>query len=138
MNKKARIAEMHRYFESLIEKYGWASHYVPLDQYHINYHTHGVQENYNHYDLQIVLPLEMGTANGLAGRIIEDIKQGKVFEPGMVYYGYLKEGYPITFKIYSECGRSVLRIILCDQNKLIPTDEGCDIYYKKQIDVLDD
>lgn len=29
--------QMHEHFESLIEKYGWASHYVPLDRNHINY-----------------------------------------------------------------------------------------------------
>lgn len=138
MNQFEQMEAMHKHFENLIKTHGWASHYVPLNEYHINYHTHGLYENYDHYDLQIVLPLEMPEAHGVAGRIIDDIKKGKFFEPGQKYYGYLKEGYPIEFKEFIECDRSVLRVILCDQNKKMPNDKGCDKYYKKQIDILED
>lgn len=51
MNKENRMEQMHRHFENLIKEYGWASHYAPLDEHHINYHTHGLYENYGHCDL---------------------------------------------------------------------------------------
>ena len=132
------MEQMQKHFQDLIDEYGWASHYVPLDQYYINYHTHGLVENYDHLDLQITLPLDMNSAQGIAIRIIEDIKKGKYFEIGEKYYGYLKEGYPIEFKEYFELDRKVLRVLLCDQNKKMPNEKGCDRYYKKQLDLLDD
>jgi hypothetical protein len=133
-----RMEQMHKHFEDLIKQYGWASHYVPLDEYHINYHTHGLFKNYGHYNLQITLPLDMESAHGVVGRIIKDIKIGKKFEEDIEYLGYLKEGYPIKFKMFMECDRPVLRVILCDQNKLMPEDENCDEYYKRQLDVLEE
>lgn len=133
-----RMKQMQQHFQNLIDEYGWASHYVPLDEYHINYHTHGLYENYEHPDLQITLPLDMNSCQGIAIRIIADIKKGKFFEIGQKYYGYLKEGYPIEFKEFVECDRQVFRVILCDQNKKMPNENVCDKYYKKQYDILDD
>lgn len=141
MNKFKQLKQMkkmHEHFQNLIEEYGWASHYVPLDEYHINYHTHGLTENFDHLDLQITLPLDMNSAQGIAIRIIDDIKEGKYFEIDQKYYGYLKEGYPVEFKQFTECDRPVLRVLLCDQNKKMPYEKGCDKYYKKQLDILDD
>lgn len=80
----------------------------------------------------------MSSAHGVTSRIIEDIKKGKTFEEDKEYLGYLKEGYPIIFKLYTECERPVLRIILCDQNKLMPNNEKCDKYYKRQFDVIEE
>jgi len=138
MNQHEQFLKIQQHFEDLIKEYGRASHYVTLDQYHNNFHTHGLLENYDHPDLQITLPLDMNSSQGIAIRIIADIKEGKFFEVGQKYYGYLKEGYPIEFKEFVECDRPVLRVLLCDQNKKMPSEKGCDKYYKKQLDILDD
>ncbi|TVX99071.1 DUF4262 domain-containing protein [Cohnella terricola] len=75
----------------MIKKHGWAAHYVLHDDFHINYHTHGLKENYNHRDLQIVLPVSMGTVRGN----IEDIKEGKEFHEGLIILGILEaSSYP--------------------------------------------
>lgn len=138
MNISERMKAAHEHFNSLIEKHGWAAHYVPLDRDHINYHTHGVELNYKHLDFQITLPLDQSSTHGVTTRLINDVKLGTVFEEGKEYYGYLKEGYKIGFKKYVECGRDVLRVLICDSNNLLPYEEDCDKDYKYQLDVLED
>jgi hypothetical protein len=124
-------------FNGMIRKNGWAAHYVPLDEHHINYHTHGVQESYGHQDFQIVLPLGQNMAHILTNAIIERVKAGEVFEEDKPYLGLMKEGYPISFKKFVECGRDVLRILICDKNKLLPGEEGCNPGFVRQLDVLE-
>ena len=132
-----KIEQMRNHFNGLIEKYGWASHYVPLDENHINYHTHGVLENYNQYDLQIVLPISMGNAHGIASTIIEDMKKGVKFYEDIKYVGYL-HGYYIKFRLFSECDRPVLRVLFPDKNGVMPDQKECEEGFKYQLDELED
>jgi hypothetical protein len=62
-------------FFDMIKKNGWAAHYFVIDSFHINYHTHGVMESYNHYDIQIVLPVPPCTCHHVVSDIINDIKE---------------------------------------------------------------
>ncbi|GKU82957.1 hypothetical protein [Niallia sp. NCCP-28] len=40
----------------------------------------------------------------------------------------------MTFKLYKEMGRNVLRVLLPDENGVLPTEKSCDEYYKTQLD----
>ncbi|MDQ0247787.1 hypothetical protein J2S09_005440 [Bacillus fengqiuensis] len=43
----------------------------------------------------------------------------------------------MTFKQYREMGRDVLRVLLPDEDGILPTEENCDEYYKIQLDDYD-
>lgn len=50
--------EREQWQNEMLEEYGWYMDIVPAEEYdeiHANYHTHGVQDNFNHMDFQIVL-----------------------------------------------------------------------------------
>ena len=125
-------------FNGLIEKYGWAAHYVLLDANHINYHTHGLVENFNHCDLQIVLPISMEAAHGVVSKMIDDIKNGLKFYEGIKYTGYIKQGYDVKFMSFTECERPVLRVLFPDSKGYIPDQNECEEGFKYQLDVLED
>lgn len=40
----------------------------------------------------------------------------------------------MTFKQYKEMGRDVFRVLLPDEDGVLPTVENCDKYYKTQLD----
>lgn len=134
----SKFEQMQSYFNTLIEKYGWASHYVPLDENHINYHTHGLMENYNHCDLQITLPVSMEVAHGIISKMVDDIKNGLKFYEGIKYTGYIKQGYDVKFMLFKECERPVLRVLLPDSKKVMPDQSGCEEIFKYQLDELND
>lgn len=134
----SRAKETQKHFDKQIKKYGWAAHYVPYDDYHINYHTHGLYEKYKHHDFQITLPVSAENAHGIIHGLIEDVKKGQKFEVNLDYIGYLGSGYRIQFKQFVECGRPVLRLLFPDKNGKMPFDSDCDKYFKMQLDVLDD
>lgn len=124
-------------FQRMIDEYGWAAHYVPLDKEHINYHTHGVMENFGHPDFQIVIPLSQHTAHGIMNSLIADIKKGKVFVSGNEYDGFLNGGFKLRMETFTECGRPVLRVLFPDMTHKMPHDPECDPSFKKQLDYLD-
>ncbi|MEH7013163.1 hypothetical protein V7087_20515 [Neobacillus niacini] len=43
----------------------------------------------------------------------------------------------MTFKQFREMERDVLRILLPDENGILPIDNACDEYYKTQLDDYD-
>ncbi|MOA18910.1 hypothetical protein D3C78_1392550 [compost metagenome] len=133
-----RNKDVQKQFYNMIKTHGWAAHYVPLDDFHINYHTHGLKENYNHRDLQIVLPVSMENAHGIVSGIIHDIKEGKVFYEDIDYIGYLGSNHRIQFKEFYECERPVLRILFPDKKGRMPFDVKCDAGFKAQLDILED
>ncbi|RSK49701.1 DUF4262 domain-containing protein [Bacillus canaveralius] len=123
----------------MLEQHGWYMDAIYADEYdgiHANYHTHGVRENFNHMDFQIVLNMDPEVANDVFYTLIDYINSGRKFEEGKEYSNIL-EGYKIAFKQYSEMGRNVLRVLLPDENGILPTENGCDEYYKKQLDDYD-
>lgn len=120
--------------QPLMEKYGWVGHYVFDDikcPFETNYHTHGLQENFGHKDIQICVPADQHALHGIANLIVNRIKGGEVFEPGKVYTDILAGGLKTYFIEAKELGRPVLRLILPDKNGEV---EGM---FKQQLEMLD-
>ncbi|KIL45510.1 DUF4262 domain-containing protein [Jeotgalibacillus soli] len=131
--------ENEQWEKQMLEEYGWymdAIYAEEYDEIHANYHTHGVQEKFNHMDFQIVLNIDPEVANGIFFTLTEDIGSGRRFEEGIEYSGII-EDYKVAFKPYREMGRDVLRVLLPDEDGVLPTEESCDEFYKTQLDDYD-
>jgi Domain of unknown function (DUF4262) len=131
--------ENEQWEKQMIEEYGWYMDAIFAEEYddiHANYHTHGVQENFNHMDFQIVLNMDPEIANDIFFTLIDEISSGTRFEEGNEYSDII-EGFKVTFKQYKEMGRDVLRVLLPDEDGVLPIEENCDQYYKSQLDDYD-
>ncbi|PFU44221.1 lipoyl synthase [Bacillus cereus] len=109
--------------EQMLKEHGWYMHYILAednDGIHANYHTHGLAENYNHRDLQIVLNIDMDLAEDIFHIIIEEIKLGNRFEEGIEYPSII-EGDSIIMKSFVEMDREVLRVLLPNERGILPT-----------------
>lgn len=145
-NKKIIIESIRERSELWQEQYGFYIHYVQLDDNsnYINCHTHGLTESYNHMDLQIVLSIQPNVATSIFHKIVSLISGGKKYsgiptsperifkDNEIITSGIIEDGYPIKFKKMAETGREVLRLLICDENKILPRDPGCDPYYDLQ------
>lgn len=103
-----------------MEKYGWIAHFItdhdPTSPTGVNVHTHGLVENFNHPDLQVVLPIPPQVAHGLLCAAIDQIKAGTRFHAGQQYDKICGNDYKITFVQAIEGDRAVLRMILPTPN----------------------
>jgi hypothetical protein len=121
-----------------IEKYGFFVDYVPLDEYHINAHTHGLMESKEHMDFQIVLPLDQELANKLFWSFVHQINEGANFEDKIDEdINSILNGYPVRLIKTIECKRDVLRVLFPDKNGKFPTDVNCEEAFKHQLDTLE-
>ncbi|MDP3899763.1 MAG: DUF4262 domain-containing protein [bacterium] len=103
--------------ENAFKKYGWCAHFV-TDYFHenqVNYHTHGLPENFNHLDLQLVLPIDFSILHSLAVNLVNRIKSGESFRPNMRISDIVKS-FNVTFIEAKENERTVLRVILPDKH----------------------
>lgn len=79
-----------------MKEHGWYAHIVtdgdPDCPYGCNVHTHGVVQSFNHTDLQICAPIDPRIAHGLLTNIIDQIKEGKVFDPEVEFRGRDRRG----------------------------------------------
>ena len=131
--------EQEKWEVEMLEEYGWYMDIVPAEEYddvHANYHTHGVQDNYNHMDFQIVLDMDPEIAHQIFVELIIEVSNGKSFIEGKEYPDIIEE-FNVAFKQYKEMGRDVLRVLLPDRNGILPTEEICEEYYKIQLDNYD-
>ncbi|MEK5036187.1 DUF4262 domain-containing protein [Paenibacillus sp. FSL R7-0302] len=113
---------------------GWHANVVPSSQYdgiHANYNTNGVKESFGHLDFQVILPIEPKQTHAVIISLIESIKQGKVYEEGVLYDGII--GFPMGFKRFVECGREVLRLMIPDRLGRHPDDPECEEFFKIQM-----
>lgn len=105
---------------SMIKEYGWTidAVYPTEDSKSLfaNIHTHGLEENFSHKDLQCVMPIDPETIHDIFSIIIEKIKNGDKFEEGKCYSGVLNGDYKVRLVKARESGREVLRVILPDKN----------------------
>ncbi|WP_066297456.1 DUF4262 domain-containing protein [Bacillus sp. FJAT-29937] len=118
----------------------WTVHYVfetELCEFGglCNYHTHGLKENYDHLDFQVVLPLNPKTIDPILGMMVNQIKEGRVFESDKKA-GQVLRGFDVLFKEFHDGNRKVLRLILPDPNGKFPGDEGCQEPYSRQLEEL--
>lgn len=92
-------------------------------EYICNAHTHGM-EKYSHPDFQMVLhtsPRDMGyILNTLGLRV----KRGEHFRPGDMVSGIFLDCF-IRLDAFEEGGRTVLRVIIPDEQNRFPEDENC-------------
>lgn len=133
-NFNERLSKARKEFQDMINKHGWAVHFVPMDNNHVNIHTHGLQENYNHADLQITCPLPPKTAHSILAEIVHNVKLGERYKEGR--NSRIIRNFDVELKEYMESGRKVLRILLPDTKGVLPTEQGCDPKFMYQLDLL--
>lgn len=106
-------------------KYGWYVHFVMDDDeapYEYNMHTHGLEVTSKHLNLQICCPLPMEVAHDILGIIVDQIKDGVIYTAGTRVAGIIKN-FDVLFVEATECGRTVLRVILPDATGCLDRNE---------------
>ena len=115
----------------------WVVHYVcggddklHFKPYLANIHTHGMRELYNHPEFQIVLTIEYKIALYILNELGRMVQSGRRFKSGDSVSGI---GI-CDYLLYEETdnGRPVLRVIIPDQQFLLPDDEKCGFPYNLQ------
>jgi hypothetical protein len=107
--------------EELMEKYGWYSHAVYGGPLALEVHTHGMEETYEHLDLQLALPFYNFLLNpenvikSILWAIAKRIDQGEIFKDGELVDGVLPN-YKVKLVATTENERTVLRVILPDKD----------------------
>ena len=133
---KSKEEQLRKQHKELMDKYGFVIHNVfPSSDEEIlwSHHTHGLKENFNHMDLEIVLPIHPEMAGGLIHGMVEQIKNGESFEDKLVSDRVIQNYNVQLVKVNSE-NRELLRIVLPDANGNFPSDEDCEDVYKNQLD----
>jgi hypothetical protein len=133
---------MNKTPEQMMEEHGWIVHYVfETDKREFNglcnIHTHGLEQNFDHPDFQVVLPLDPKVIHPVLSGMVADVKQGKQFLAN-VRDNRVLSGMDVMFKEFEENGRTVLRLIVPDPNGLLPDQEGCQEPYSRQFEELPD
>lgn len=62
-----------------------------------NIHTHGLKENFNHSDFQVVIPVDPQTIHPILIMMVQQVKEGKVFETDKKDSQVL-QGFDVIFK----------------------------------------
>jgi hypothetical protein len=126
--------------QEMLEEYGWFVHYVfETDKNELkglaNIHTHGILENFNHLDVQIVLPLSPEVAHPVLVEVVEKIKNGTTFKDNEVSSEVLYD-MDVYFLKFNEGNREVLRVMLPDPKGSLPNERECDEMYKRQLEII--
>lgn len=125
--------------KKMLKKFGWYMDVILAEEYddiHANYHTHGIKENFQHLDFQIVLDIDPEIANDIFFTLVDEVKKGTRYEEGKIYTGIITD-LNIAFKQYKEMNRDVLRVLLPDEDGKLPIESECDNYYKHQLEDYD-
>lgn len=110
------VAEIKRWEEERLKNPGWFIHAIGNDEnypFNVNFHTHGLQENYNHLDLQLICPVPVPVVQGIFNFIVDQIKEGVVFESGQMVEGIFG-GLFVKLEKAEEGEREILRVIVPD------------------------
>ncbi|MGF7535147.1 DUF4262 domain-containing protein [Bacillus mexicanus] len=131
-NKRFQLLEAQR--QEMMDNYGWVTDYVfPTEEGELaNIHTHGVKENFNHMDFQIVLTLPPEMIQILLANLVERVKNGEQIVTEKRYDDII-ENFDVYFVKQKEGNRSVLRMILPDDQGKFPDEKNCKPYYDKQL-----
>ena len=100
--------------KELIEKYGFVIHNVfPSSEYEIlwSHHTHGLKENFNHTDLEIVLPIDPQIVGSVFHGMVDLIKDGESFENKLTSDKVIKN-YSVQLVKVSDGQRDLIRVVL--------------------------
>lgn len=136
-----RVQLMKQNEQRMLTEHGWYVHYVfETDKNEFgglaNIHTHGLKENFNHPDIQVVMPIASETVHPVLVGLVEDIKRGETFKENERSSKVLR-GMDVYFAPFKENGRDVLRLILPDPQGRLPLDDGCDEIYKQQMNNIE-
>lgn len=121
--------------DEMVKRHGWYLHFDFMAigyPYLVNIHTHGLSM-FDHLDLQICFPLTKEDAYVIVMNVVEGIKNGRRFAPGLKYRDILY-GFDMEFAEAKEDGRNVLRMIFPDKygnirGELSDQWKGCRIYF---------
>ncbi len=103
----------------MLKQYGWLAHIVvddPDSPTGFNWHTHGLQEGYDHRDFQLVCPLPPKVAHQIGATLVDLVKAGATLGSGQKLEQVLHGELLVKLVAAKECGRPVLRIILPDRS----------------------
>lgn len=108
----------------VLREEGWAMRSFSRGCSHqiADHRTVGLQENFDHPDIQIFFPMNGQLALGILGTSVELVKSGKRFEDGNIS-GDVLEGLDVKFVTASVDGVSMLRVILPDKKGRLSQDE---------------
>lgn len=131
-------AQRRAWTQANMRKHGWIAEVVADDfdsPTGFNLHTHGLQENYDHPDFQIVVPLPDKVGHTLMITLADRVKAGERFHAGQKVDGVI-EGAGGLVKLIdaTECGRPVLRVILPDPRGKLDLGEINDQYARQYDD----
>lgn len=124
------MAALHEQQAGHMAEYGYYMHIV-LGESFINVHTHGFLETWNHPEMQIVMGINPKITQDLLWCFADRIKGGEKFEAGQLVDEIVKS-FPVKLIDATEGGRSVLRVLLPDQNGKFPGDPGCELVWCDQ------
>lgn len=98
-------------------EYGWVVHFVKDEDSPtgLNIHTHGLQESFDHPDLQVVLPIPTNIIQPILHTIVDRIKAGERFSDGETIENVISNGLSVKMVNAKESDREVLRVIFPDQ-----------------------
>jgi len=129
---KKIIKETAREMQEKMDKYGWRVDALIDPNCEtgtgVDIHTHGLEENFGHKDLQCALPVKCLVDEGdetlfsniicdIFRKIMAKIKEGQEFKAGKCYGGILGNDTKIRFLASSDKnGRDMLRVIIPDEN----------------------
>lgn len=141
MDKKMmeNFKKLKKQEKEMMDKYGWVVHFVfpsSEEDFFANYHTHGLKENFNHLDLQFVLPMERSLIHSLFHDIVDNIKDGVNYQEGKRYNNIIQR-FDVKFKKFKDGERQVLRLLLPDENGKLPDEKGCNPTYASQLEDID-
>lgn len=122
------LAKAHN---DLIAQYGWTAHYI-VDARIPTGHTHGLQENFGHPDLQIVLPVQMEQLQEFLTVLAEAVVNGRIFDTLASHTKVFS--VPIRFIERAEGNRYVLRALFPDPRGRWPEDPEVLPGYKAQLE----
>ena len=110
------LEQVQAWHDEQMAKHGWFAHFVFDDVEKpngINFHTHGLDQTYDHLDFQIVLPLQHKTAHSIFWELARMLEAGRRFSSGDRVSNVISN-YDIKLVQVEDNGRNVLRIIFPD------------------------
>ena len=119
-----------------MKKYGFVIHNVfpdSQDEVLWSHHTHGLKENFNHMDLEVVLPIDPQIVGSIFHGMVDLIKGGESFEDKLISDKVIRN-YNVQLVKVNDGQRDLIRIILPDVNGKFPSDPDCADVYKNQLD----
>ena len=120
-----KIIDMINKHKENIKKYGFTIHVITDDDDNfVELHTHGILQNFGNLDLQIISEDGSFREFDIVRLDIDELKIEYVFR--IVQEEIIELGNDIT------ASRTLLRIIIPDENDLYPWEDKCNPYYKEQ------